>query len=615
MNPIQRSGPAQQPITAAQVIELWGDGPIFPGPGWRLSWPMADESRQRLNAALLSGQIWSALQTNIPNLAHVANPWKRCGEHDGRPQILSLGAIAALANTLLEPARLEIRKPYIPLQQHRFFLVLHSDQHELAGGALRLSAGLVLAGFLGQMGAQIDLPRLLNAVKDLAQKVSACCGHALTTAQLAEASRRGIPTFLIDPSQRLYQLGTGIHGRWISSTSNDHDSAFGVRIACDKSRTHDLLRQLGLKVPRELRLTHNVSDEQLIEAAERIGYPCVIKPNNAEQGRGATANIENKSELLEAAQKAKRYSRDWILIQEHINGSDHRLNVTNGVLRFVIKRSTPTITGDGKSTTTELIQEQNAIRRQLRLKDGLSTEIDASSPEVIAMLRKAAASSLSIPRESQVIQLCRTANISTGGLREELEVEKVHPKVRKQSEMIARTLGLDVCGIDYICENIMEDPNISPGAFIEVNSMPQNSPSRAEAIIDNLFPVANQINIECVVIIANWKKANPIEIQSRLSKVLRAQEQAAISFPKALAPVLLPLLPDQNSPNIHIHDHPREILLHKTIESTIYLTTPEIVTSQGLPAALPTKILSWIDQGGLQQTDQWEEFLRRHCND
>lgn len=617
MNQAQQSTPKQQSVVAAQVIELWGDGPLFPGPGWRLSWPLAAEPQRHLNTALLSGQLWSTLQTHIPNVAQLPEPWQTSTLSNEHPSILALKAIAALADALLQPARLKIREPYVTVKLKTACLVLHSDQHELAGSALQAAAALIVAGHLLRQKAPFNLEGLQRALADLIQKVRICCGHALTNAQLAEARCRGIPIFLIDPTNRFYQLGTGIYSRWIISTSNDHDSSFGVHIAGNKSKTHDLLRQLGLPVPREARLPHNVSDKQLIAAANQIGFPCVIKPNHAEQGRGATANISSEEELLDAAQKAKQHSQNQLLLQEHLQGHDYRLNVVNGKLRFAVRRSPPTIVGDGRSTILELIEKHNFLKRQLRQEDGVSTEVNLNDPETLVQLKKAEVSFSSVPREGQCIQLRRISNISTGGLRQEMDLNSVHPRIRSWAELIGKTFRLDICGIDYICQDISQDPDSCKGAFIEVNSMPQNAPGRAQMIINNLFPDPNKSSAECSVIIAEWSKAKEKSLANRLIKEIECNPQAIITFPKQLAPTLLPVLSRSTNAEVRIHEHvhPREALLHKTSRYLIYLTTPDMVMDRGLPVALPKRILLWHQWQLPQEQRLWKELLGRNRHD
>lgn len=614
MNREQRSSTTQQPITTAQVIELWGDGPIFPGPGWRLSWTLAAAPKQRLNASLLSGQLWCALQTNFPDLAQLPEPWQTSTLSRDHPSTLALKAITALADALLKPARLEIQQPHVALELRTACLALRSDQHELAGNALQVAAAIVMAGYLTQQGARFNQARLQRALTDLMLKVRICCGHALTTAQLAEAHRRSIPIFLIDPTQRLYQLGTGIYSRWISSTSNDHDSHFGVHIAGNKSKTHDLLRQLGLPVPREVRLPHNVSNKQLIAAANHIGFPCAIKPNQAEQGRGATAQVSSEQELLDAAQKAKQHSQDLLLLQEHLQGHDYRLNVVNGKLRFVVRRSAPTVVGDGRSTVLELIENHNFLKQQLRLEDGVSTEVNLDDPETLVQLKKAEASFSTVLREGQSLQLRRISNISAGGLHQEIDLNSVHPRIRSWAELISRTFRLDICGIDYISQDISKDPDSCKGAFIEVNSMPQNAPGRAQMIIDNIFPDPNKSSAECDVIIAEWSKAKEKSLANRLIEEIECNCQAIITFPKQLAPTLLPVLSRSTNveARIHEHEHPREALLHKTARYLIYLTTPDMVMGRGLPVALPKRILLWHQWQLPQEQRLWKELLDRN---
>lgn len=203
MNPNISSSRAGLLIPAAQIIELWGDGPIFPAPGWHLSWDIPTQAQQRLKASLLDGRLWEALQTNIPALSSIKNPWLASERHDESSELFVLEAVAAFAEALLQPAQLEIRKPYQTAKLTSACLVLQSDQHDLTGNALRVSAALILTEHLTQRSHGMNRGSLQQAVVALIQKAGICCKHALTTAQLAEARRRGIPTFIIDPTTRL----------------------------------------------------------------------------------------------------------------------------------------------------------------------------------------------------------------------------------------------------------------------------------------------------------------------------------------------------------------------------------------------------------------------------
>lgn len=612
MNPTQQSGPAEQPITTAQIIELWGDGPIFPGPGWRLNWPLATEIQQRLNAALLSGQLWSTLQTNIPELAQLPEPWQASRQSSGHPSVIALKAIAAMADVLLKPARLEIREPHVAVKLRTPHLVLYSDQHELAGNALQIAAAIVLTGYMKQQRKRVDLGGLQKALTDLMQKVRLCCGHSLTTAQLAEARCRGIPIFLIDPTQRLYQLGTGIHSRWISSTSNDHDSAFGVAIACNKSKTHDLLRQLGLPVPREIRLPQNASDKQLIAAADQIGYPCVLKPQDGERGRGVTANIENPAELLQAARKAKSHTKKSLLLQNHVHGHDFRINVINGEITFAIRRTPPCITGNGINTISELIEIENIKRRSSKNTDHISGEISLNDPEVQYHIEKAGFGQKSIPHKGRQIQLLGNANISTGGLREEIDPNIIHPIICQQCLAIANTLRLETCGIDYICSDISAAPSTCPGAFIEANSMPQNSAKRAIKLLDNIFPDNTDHSIPITIILGDWDQKDSTELNEQAVDLISSRQTATIGIPVQLEAQIIPILDKKHQQRTYIYTNPRELLINRSISEIIHITSINLVFKHGLPAPKGRTIFSLASNDGLQPNMAWMQLLGRY---
>jgi len=138
--------------SSADVFELWGDTPLFPGPGWRLAWPLAGAERQQLHGALIEGRLWNSLRASFPELATGPDPWERVGPLGNQSGIEILRAIVALAQQLLQPAELEICTPFLPVKLHPDALVLRSDQHALAGGALGLAARCTGAAWLLERG-------------------------------------------------------------------------------------------------------------------------------------------------------------------------------------------------------------------------------------------------------------------------------------------------------------------------------------------------------------------------------------------------------------------------------------------------------------------------------
>jgi D-alanine-D-alanine ligase-like ATP-grasp enzyme len=582
-----KRGKPMAPWPQPLVVEHWGDTPLFAGPAWRLSWTLDKQQRAWLQQAMAEATFWGFIQACAPTLAKRDCPWSPPAACLDEPalEMKILLAIATLARLLVGQATLEPCASKVRAQVRPTALVLRCDQHELAGAALQLAAGLLHTACLQRQGRCTPAKQRdwRQPVGRHLTYVGVCCDHPLTTAMLAEAARRGIPVFLLDATQRLYQFGTGEHGRLVSSSSNDADSSMGVALARDKSRCRSFLKQLGLPVPNELRLHREISEQQLLQVVSSIGYPCVLKPQNAEQGLGATADIQDQAELLLGLQQAKKYSSSSLLLQNHVSGADHRLNMVHGKLDSVVKRSAPEISGTGHDSIRELISELNHNRRQRRRVDGVSTEINSDDPELIARIRKAGYTMDSLLEQGLSLQLRGNANLSSGGLREEISPNCVHSRIRQQCEAIAKSLRLDVCGIDYLTPDISADPESCRGAYIEVNSMPQNASKRAGLLLDNLFRDRTPIAIPVCVVLSDWKQEDDASHKDNLLQILADRPGARLAYPADIKSRLIATLGQGLLQQGQSFQHPRELMIDKSIQSVVYLMTHDQVLSRGLP--------------------------------
>ena len=605
--------PWPQPL----VVEHLGDTPLFAGPAWRLSWTLNEQQRAWLQQAMAEATLWDFIQDCAPTLDKRDCPWSPPAASLDQPaqEAWVLLAIATLAKLLLGQAILESCATRVRARIRPTALVLRCDQHELAGTALRLAAGLLHTACLQRQGRcnparQQDLRQ---AVGRHLNNVGVCCEHPLTTALLAEAARRGIPAFLLDATQRLYQFGTSENGRLVSSSLNDADSYMGVELARDKSRCRSFLQQLGLPVPNEWILQREISEQQLLKVVSSTGYPCVLKPQDAEQGLGATADIQDQAELLQALQQAKKYSRSRLLLQNHVSGADHRLNMVNGRLDSVVRRSAPVITGTGLDSIQQLISALNKNRRQRRRADGVSSEINSDDPELIARIRKAGYTMDSLLERDLSLQLRGNANLSSGGLREEISPDCVHPRIRQQCEAITRSLRLDVCGIDYLTSDISANPECCPGAYIEVNSMPQNASKRAGRLLDNLFHDREPAVIPVRVVISDWKQEDGASHKDSLLQILANSPGARLAYPVDIKYRLLASLGQGLLLQGQSFKHPRELMIDKSIRSVVFLTTYEQVLSRGLP--VPThQGLRVLSLGTRPEPEKfWAAFLSENA--
>ena len=111
-----------------------------------------------------------------------------------------------------------------------------------------------------------------------------------TMALVRAAEERRIPWIRLN-EQSLIQFGHGRFQQRIQATVTSRTPHIAVELASDKEETNRILANLGLPVPRQ-RLVQNADDA--VAAAEKIGYPVVVKPYNANHGRGITVHLTTR---------------------------------------------------------------------------------------------------------------------------------------------------------------------------------------------------------------------------------------------------------------------------------------------------------------------------------
>lgn len=309
--------------------------------------------------------------------------------------------------------------------------------------------------------------------------------------QAAEA--RDIPWIRLN-KYSLVQFGHGKHQQRIQATITSQTNHIAVEISCDKEDTHNLLNDLGLPVPRQL-MIRGVSDA--ISAAKRIGYPVVVKPLNANHGRGVSINLcsDEEVETAFAVAKAEGTSRS-VLVESYLTGMDHRMLVVNGELVAVAKRVPGHVVGDGVLTVSELIDIVNQDPRRGVGHEKVLTQLRLDD-QAKRLLENAGYTPDSVLAENEIFYLRDTANLSTGGTAIDM-TDQVHPDNREMAVRAITAVGLDVGGVDFLTSDITQSYKEIGGGIVEVNAAPgfrmHVAPSEGQSrdvsgkVIDMLFP-------------------------------------------------------------------------------------------------------------------------------
>ena len=305
------------------------------------------------------------------------------------------------------------------------------------------------------------------------------------------AEKRGIPWIRLN-QYSLIQFGYGKWQQRIQATVTSQTRHIGVEIASDKELTNKILGDIGLPVPKQI---DAYREESAVRAANRIGYPVVVKPYNANHGRGVSIGLTTDEEVKVAFHEAREHSR-CILVESYIRGFDHRMLVINGELVAVSKRVPGHVVGDGVHNIKELVDIVNLDPRRGLGHEKVLTRLELDT-QANRLLDSAGYDEKTVLPKGEVFYLRSTANLSTGGTAIDM-TDVCHPDNREMAVRAAAAVGLDVAGIDFLSTDITKSYKDIGGGVCEVNAAPgfrmHISPSEgtprdvAGHVIDMLFP-------------------------------------------------------------------------------------------------------------------------------
>ncbi len=324
-----------------------------------------------------------------------------------------------------------------------------------------------------------------------------------TSAIVQAAVARGIPFRRLTEGS-LVQFGWGSKQRRIQASESDMTSAVAESIVQDKELTKTLLHAAGIPVP----LGREVSSaEDAWMAACEIGVPVVVKPQDSNQGKGVTVNLVDMEQVKAAYRIAAEFS-DSVLVERYISGHDYRMLVVGNKLIAAARREPPQVMGDGVHSIRQLVDQ---INRDPKRGEGHVTSLTKIRLDEISLVHLSAQglTAESIPDEGTRVILRNNANLSTGGTATDV-TDDVHPEMAARVIAAAQVVGLDICGVDVVCDNVMLPLEEQGGGIIEVNAAPglrmHLQPSfgkvRAvgEAIIDNMFTEDDDARIPVIAV-------------------------------------------------------------------------------------------------------------------
>jgi cyanophycin synthetase len=361
-----------------------------------------------------------------------------------------------------------------------------------------------------------DLDGTLKELRDLDEDIR--LGPS-TGAIVSVAAARGIPFRRLTQGS-LVQFGWGSKQKRIQAAETSFTSAIAEAIAQDKELTKKLLHASGVAVPYG-RPVEDEDDAWL--AAQEVGLPVVVKPQDGNQGKGISVNLTSEEQVRKAYRVAIEF-RDDIMVEKYLPGHDWRLLVIGDKLIAAARRDPPLVIGDGTHTVRELVDIVNSDPRR---SDGHATSLTKIRFDEIAIARLAEQgyTAESVPPRGVRVILRNNANLSTGGTATDV-TDDVHPDLAAAAIAAAQTVGLDIAGIDVVCDTILKPLEDQGGGIVEVNAAPglrmHLDPSFGKgrdvgkAIVDMMFPNGENARIPVVAIAGTNGKTTTSRLIGRI---------------------------------------------------------------------------------------------------
>ncbi len=333
-------------------------------------------------------------------------------------------------------------------------VVVECEDHHFAETCMRTAHALIMAAVDGR---DFDMTAELRKLREAADQY--CLGPS-TQAIVSAAEARDIPAIRLTDGN-LVQLGYGKAQRRIWTAETARTGAIAEAIAQDKELTRKLLSGVGVPVPAG-RVAQNPEDAWL--AASALGLPVVVKPQDANHGRGVSIRLEDKAAVLAAFDYASKEG-SGVVVERFISGTAYRVLVVGDRAVAAAGGDADQVVADGVHSIEELVAlaNQDPKRGEDAAQPLTTLVLDQISLE---LLRRQGLDAKSVPANGRTVLIHYNGDLTVD------ETDRMHPDVAASCVLAAQTIGLDVAGIDLIAEDISRPLERQDGAVIEVNASP-----------------------------------------------------------------------------------------------------------------------------------------------
>jgi D-alanine-D-alanine ligase-like ATP-grasp enzyme len=207
----------------------------------------------------------------------------------------------------------------------------------------------------------------------------------------------------------------------------------------------------------------------------KLGFPLVVKPAASSLSQHITLQIMDQAALKKAIMVAKTIDCR-IIIERFVPGFAHRMMCVGEQFLVCSKRMPPNITGNGKLTVNELIDDYNnhPLRGEVGEVGYALYKVNKDN-QLSEYLAAQGLSLESFLEKDRTIYLADKSNCSNGA-----EVINLNEHVCQENielfKKLHSSLSVAVSAVDFICSDVAQPWHLQSFAFLENNSFPAIDP-------------------------------------------------------------------------------------------------------------------------------------------
>lgn len=282
----------------------------------------------------------------------------------------------------------------------------------------------------------------------------------------------------------MFKISDGATSHVFSRSMGDLVSEKSDRLTEYKQQTKSVLERAGLNVPEGISV--KASNKRLVDQFLAIvsNSHFVIKPSAGSLSKDTRVNLtkaEVHNELLKRGD-------DTVVLERYVVGKEYRIAVVGSECVAVSFRRKPSITGDGVSAVSTLIER---LKAQLSQNNPHWTGFADQKSITSFIARQGYAFDQVLPHNTR-LKVTETAD----GVAHQDVTDEFEDRFKEQAVKAAQALKLPNCGLDAIVTNDGEIYflEVNQRAYIGAHSFPSFGSGRgnlvAEKIIDHYFPAS-----------------------------------------------------------------------------------------------------------------------------